>query len=62
MLEDSDSFNKVLCLQLYGNLLKKNPKRYKEGEALVAEAYEISDYLPFWSNKLIHVSIPEMEI
>ncbi|KRW98750.1 Cyclic nucleotide-binding protein [Pseudocohnilembus persalinus] len=62
MLEDSDSFNKVLCLQLYGNLLKKNADRYKEGEALIAQAYELSDILPFWSNKLVHVCIPDLEV
>ncbi len=36
MLEESDSYNKVLCLQLYGNMLKKLPNRYKEGETLIA--------------------------
>ena len=33
MLEDSDSYNKVLCLQLYGKMLKKLPKRENEGKS-----------------------------
>lgn len=33
MLEESDSYNKVLALQMYGKLLKKMPNRQKEGES-----------------------------
>lgn len=31
-LEFDDSYNKVLCLQLYGTMLKSNPERVKEGQ------------------------------
>lgn len=42
-------------------MLKKMPNRYKEGEKLIAQAYTIADYLPFWSNKLVHICLPNEE-
>lgn len=62
MLENSDSYNKVLCLQLYGQMLTKIPNRQKEGEKLLSEAYSLADQLPFWSNKMIHVCIPDLDL
>ena len=35
MLDESDSYNKVLCLQLYGKMLKKFPNRETEGQRIV---------------------------
>lgn len=62
MLDNSDSYNKVLCLQLYGNMLSKLDKRQREGEKLISEAYAIADRLPFWSNKLPHVCLPSLDL
>lgn len=31
MLENTDSYNKVLCLQLLGAMLKRDPSRADEG-------------------------------
>ena len=30
---DSETYNKVLCLRLYGNLLKQIPSRTREAES-----------------------------
>jgi len=62
MLETSDSYNKILCLQLYGQMLTRIPDRQKEGEKLITEAYSLADQMPFWSNKIIHVCIPELDL
>ncbi len=58
-------------------MLTKIPDRQKEGESkdsyiiislilslieLITEAYSLADQMPFWSNKIIHVSIPELDL
>lgn len=43
-------------------MLKKIDKRQKEGENLIAQAYSLAEELPYWSNKLVHICIPEMEL
>jgi hypothetical protein len=48
------NFEKVFLLKSYGNMLRKNEARRKEGERLVAEGYELLHKLPSWSDKLIY--------
>ncbi|CAD8115906.1 unnamed protein product [Paramecium sonneborni] len=62
MLENSDSYNKVLCMQLLGSMLKKMPNRSSEGEQLIIKAQQIAEELPYWSNRQVHVIIPDFEI
>ncbi|CAD8082192.1 unnamed protein product [Paramecium primaurelia] len=62
MLENSDSYNKVLCMQLLGSMLKKMPNRSNEGEQLIIKAQQIAEELPYWSNRQVHVIIPDFEI
>jgi hypothetical protein len=33
MIDGKDSFNRILCLQLYGTMLKRDPLRVSEGES-----------------------------
>jgi hypothetical protein len=40
-------------------MLKKLPNRSRESEKLMKESYQVANRLPGWSNKLIHVNIPE---
>ncbi|CAK57531.1 unnamed protein product (macronuclear) [Paramecium tetraurelia] len=58
MLENSDSYNKVLCMQLLGSMLKKMPNRSK----LIIKAQQIAEELPYWSNRQVHIIIPDFEI
>ena len=39
MLENSDTYNKVLCMQLLGNMLKKNQESEEEGRSKILGLY-----------------------
>lgn len=41
MLENSDSYNKVLCMQLLGSMLKKMPNKGNEGECNILTNLEL---------------------
>jgi hypothetical protein len=54
-------------------MLCKIDKRQREGESiplipfltvleLIAEAYALSNHLPFWANKLPHICIPSLDL
>lgn len=71
MLEEKDTYNKVLCMQLLGNMLKQQEQTEEEGRSsiffcfildFIAKAYQVAEDLPFWSNKLCHLLIPEMDL
>ncbi|EGR33488.1 hypothetical protein IMG5_051660 [Ichthyophthirius multifiliis] len=62
IIGDNDNYNKVLCLQIYGNMLLKNLAREHEGQQLIAKAHELSQQLPFWFNKINHICIPKIEL
>lgn len=62
MLDKSDSYNKVLCMNLYGKMLLELPNRNTEGENFIAQSQELASKMPFWSNKITNVSIPDLEL
>jgi len=39
ILKDSDSYNKIRCLQLYGDLISNTKDREKEGKLYIDEAH-----------------------
>jgi len=43
-------------------MLKKLPDRFKEGEKLISNSFILEENMPFWSNRIIHVLIPEIDL
>jgi hypothetical protein len=42
-------------------MLKKLPNRQKEGEKLISKSFFLEENMPYWSNRIIHVLIPEID-
>ena len=43
-------------------MLKVLPNRMKEGEKMMTESFDLEELIPFWSNRIIHISLPELDL
>lgn len=43
-------------------MISKMPDREAEGQQLITRAIQMAEYLPYWSNRLVHVIVPDFEI
>jgi hypothetical protein len=59
---DSNTYTKVMGLNLMGRLLMKNPKRESEATKLLKQSEELAAKLPFWYDKIDYIYIPEFEL
>ena len=51
-LRGKSNYDRVMCLNMYGRMIMRNPKREREAASMLKQSENLAEKLPYWYFRL----------